>query len=308
MYMPRGVKNGYFGLFSLLGFNLAGLDNRRGLEMVLCMTLLILLDKSADTSAAGWFQPIKRNTPTTTDLSAKEQQRLERENELKLQQLLERDLRRSQKQIVHDDQIKSASNSPSHSPQVSPVPTPTVSTDYKSSLRHSIKHLDATATLQLPNAAAAPYASLESLFAPIPPHTQQQSISSAAAPPATTTTTTTAAAVPGPVSASSHHHRHHQQHQQLPQPSYAAVHDPRSYYYYYSNTDAIQQPLPNSARHSNTAQRPRSYRRLSTDDQIMQYYQPSMRAYHPSSGLIPSQQEHQQQRYSNASDYYYMYR
>lgn len=129
-------------------------DRRRPIELVLFMCLLTLLDKLDE---SGWMKS------TLMMNSKKEKLKQEREkNDQLLQQMLEKDMRRSQRQIVHEDRVRSAGNSPA----ASPVPTPSTSSNNVlrsdsltvkngRGMMHSLadmKHLDATATLQLPTA------------------------------------------------------------------------------------------------------------------------------------------------------------
>lgn len=317
-YLPCSGKNGYFGLFSVVGYNLASLDNPEGLKIILCMTLLIMLDKS---DASGWL-PKRNNHP---EMSLKEQQKLERENEQKLQQMIEKDLKRMQKRIVHDDKVKSNNNSPSHSPQVSPVPTPSASTEFVSKhqqpsqqLRTSLKHLDATATLQLPSTAAAPYTNLESLFSS-PPQQQQHPKKPQSQPPQRRQ--------PSPPNKEYHYNTANAT-------SNGGTTTTSPYYYYYGtqNQQQKQQKITTTtttttssrlATSSNHAKRPVAQRRVSTGDQLVQYY-PAMRMYphHPTTTMHhPHHPIHHtaatttsaaaplpptsQQRYPG--DYYYMY-
>jgi hypothetical protein len=67
--------------------------------------------------------------------------RAERENDQKLNFMMEKSVRKSQKQLQHENDIidkkkpMSAGNSPSTTPNISPLPTPSVSTNNLSSLR-----------------------------------------------------------------------------------------------------------------------------------------------------------------------------
>lgn len=322
-YLPCSGKNGYFGLFSVVGYNLASLDNPQGLKIILCMTLLIMLDKS---DASGWLP--KRNTHP--EMSLKEQQKLERENEQKLQQMIEKDLKRMQKRIVHDDKVKSTNNSPSHSPQVSPVPTPSASTEFVSKhqqpsqqLRTSLKHLDATATLQLPSTAAAPYTNLESLFqspAPPPPQQQQQPKKPQSQPPQRRQ--------PSPPNKEYHFNTSN-----ASSNGGTTTATTSPYYYYYGTQQQQKQQKTTTTTTTTTsrvatgsthAKRPVAQRRVSTGDQLMQYY-PAMRMYphHPHHPATTMHHAHHPLHHNAAAaaaaaplppasqrypgDYYYMY-
>ncbi|KAI9270747.1 hypothetical protein BDA99DRAFT_328651 [Phascolomyces articulosus] len=158
------------------GYNTARLDDqeRQILEHILCISLLIILDKSDE---SNWFTikrnntiPLDNNFDTTTTVntmtnvnnngtnsnkktepimelpltpsnSKKEQKRNKIEREV--QQKLERDIRRTQKQILFEDNYNvikrsatnSASSSKNNSPQVSPLPTPNTSTKTSSTTK-----------------------------------------------------------------------------------------------------------------------------------------------------------------------------
>lgn len=153
------LKDEYFGIFSLLGYNMLRCDltKSRELELIILMSLMTLLDKSDD---GGWKRdPIGKgvqddvgnydtnissndsNNNNSTIVSPiayedpipkKAQQKkykVELSNDQKLQFMLEKDVRRSQKQIQFDQKHKplSAGNSPAHTPNVSPLPTPSAS-------------------------------------------------------------------------------------------------------------------------------------------------------------------------------------
>lgn len=162
-YLPRMLKDEYFGIFSLLGYNIlrCKLTKSRELELIILMSLMTLLDKSNDGSwkkdqvSKGLVQEDifesyrKKETVTNEEDSVvlpiayedpipkKAQQkkyRTELLNDQKLQLLLERDVKRSQKQIQSDQKSHkkpsiSAGNSPAHSPKASPLPTPSSSTN-----------------------------------------------------------------------------------------------------------------------------------------------------------------------------------
>lgn len=156
-YLPRMLKDEYFGIFSLLGYNMLRCDltKSRELELIILMSLMTLLDKSDD---GGWKRdPIGKgvqddvgNYDSSNDNSnnnssivspiayedpipKKAQQKkykVELSNDQKLQFMLEKDVRRSQKQIQFNEKRQkplSAGNSPAHTPNVSPLPTPSVS-------------------------------------------------------------------------------------------------------------------------------------------------------------------------------------
>lgn len=162
-YLPRMLKDEYFGIFSLLGYNMlrCNLTKSRELELLILMSLMTLLDKSDDGGwkkdsiskgvqediiGGGYNQPStaehNSNSNTNSDVlsftyedpipkkSLQKKYKIEALNDQKLQLMLEKDVRRSQKQIQSDQKNKplSAGNSPSHTPKVSPLPTPSVST------------------------------------------------------------------------------------------------------------------------------------------------------------------------------------
>ncbi|GAA5804796.1 hypothetical protein HPULCUR_010303 [Helicostylum pulchrum] len=157
-YLPRMLKDEYFGIFSLLGYNMLRCDltKSRELELILLMSLMTLLDKSDD---GGWKRDsiskgvqdvgdynknnnnndiIDSNDEMVSPLAYEDpipkkalqkKYKVELGNDQKLQLMLEKDVRRSQKQIQFDQKHKplSAGNSPSHTPKGSPLPTPSVS-------------------------------------------------------------------------------------------------------------------------------------------------------------------------------------
>ncbi|KAI7889765.1 uncharacterized protein EV154DRAFT_552769 [Mucor mucedo] len=158
-YLPRILKDEYFGIFSLLGYNMLRCDltKSRELELIILMSLMTLLDKSDD---GGWKRdPIGKGvqddvgnyenansndssnnnstivSPTVYEdpIPKKAQQKkhkVELSNDQKLHFMLEKDVRRSQKQIQFDQKKQkpmSAGNSPAHTPDVSPLPTPSAS-------------------------------------------------------------------------------------------------------------------------------------------------------------------------------------
>ncbi|KAI7898692.1 uncharacterized protein BX663DRAFT_523754 [Cokeromyces recurvatus] len=151
-YLPCILKDEYFGIVSLLRYNMlrCKLTKTRELELVLFMSLLTILDKSNDGS---WKRdPISKGGGVviahddTLDkekkciyyedpIPKKEQQKKykkELSNEMKLQTMFEKEVRRSQKQIQSDQKRQhkkalSADNSPSQTPKTSPLPTPSSS-------------------------------------------------------------------------------------------------------------------------------------------------------------------------------------
>ncbi|KAI8081734.1 uncharacterized protein BX664DRAFT_199714 [Halteromyces radiatus] len=173
-YLPRGVKNEYFGLMSLLGYNLTRcqVEDVQAMELILITSLMTILDKADDngwkkeTSSGHLFlepneipsihHPDDDNHHT---LKKKQKEQLqkeksERNNEQRLQWMLEKDVRRSQKQLLKQG-YASHQQSPLGSPKMSPVPSPSTSThDLQQQLEHlshmlsTMKHTnDATATL-----------------------------------------------------------------------------------------------------------------------------------------------------------------
>lgn len=163
-YLPRMLKDEYFGIFSLLGYNMlrCNLTKSRELELIILMSLMTLLDKSDD---GGWKKDSiskgvkediiggynSNNNSTEHNNSSnnnnsdvppftyedpipkkslQKKYKVELLNDQKLQLMLEKDVRRSQKQIQSDQKNKplSAGNSPSHTPKGSPLPTPSAST------------------------------------------------------------------------------------------------------------------------------------------------------------------------------------
>ncbi|CAO3596852.1 unnamed protein product [Absidia cylindrospora] len=208
-YLPRGVKNEYFGLVSVLGYNLARchIENEHAMELLLITSLMTILDKAGDN---GWkketsggalflepneipsvhhpeeedsfgndgggdsddddddsdsgFHGKGRHHRLDRMTSPKEQQqkeKSERNIEQRLQWMLEKDVRRSQKQLRK--QTGSQQQSPLGSPRgggSSPIPSPSTSThdlrlsQHQQQLEHlshmlsTMKHSgDATATL-----------------------------------------------------------------------------------------------------------------------------------------------------------------
>lgn len=160
-YLPRMLKDEYFGIFSLLGYNMlrCNLTKSRELELIILMSLMTLLDKSNDgswkrdfVSKGGETQDEliyneareTKKEPTSTVLPAiayedpiptksmQKKYKKEQLNDQKLQLLLEKDVKRSQKQIQTDQKqfmtSLSADNSPAHTPKTSPLPTPSTST------------------------------------------------------------------------------------------------------------------------------------------------------------------------------------
>ncbi|ORX62852.1 hypothetical protein DM01DRAFT_1379463 [Hesseltinella vesiculosa] len=175
-YLPRGVKNEYFGLLSLLEYNMdrCNVQDDHGLELVLVTTLMTILDKADDTrwrkevQHGGAFLEINEvpgmHPPTEETTDKKQQQRKEkneRDIEQRLQWMLEKDVRRSQKQLRKQTVVHSQQTSPSGSPLATPLGSPTASThdlsrlsqhhqqlEYLSHMLSTMKHsADATATL-----------------------------------------------------------------------------------------------------------------------------------------------------------------
>ncbi|CAO3616626.1 unnamed protein product [Mucor fragilis] len=173
-YLPRMLKDEYFGIFSLLGYNMlrCNLTKSRELELIILMSLMTVLDKSND---ASWKRdPISKGvqddirngggsgshtsssnssfvSPPSASTAAmdhyedpipkKSQQKkhkVELLNDQKLQLMLEKDVRRSQKQIQLDQKNHkpslSAGNSPNQTPKTSPLPTPSTSTNMVSNI------------------------------------------------------------------------------------------------------------------------------------------------------------------------------
>lgn len=158
------LKDEYFGIFSLLGYNMlrCKLTKSRELELIILMSLMTLLDKSND---GGWkkdqismgmqddiLESYKKaaanNSNNVVDnevlpvayedpIPKKAQQKKYRKellNDQKLQLLLERDVKRSQKQIQSDHRSQkssmSADNTPTQTPKTSPLPTPSSSSTF----------------------------------------------------------------------------------------------------------------------------------------------------------------------------------
>ncbi|KAI9305808.1 hypothetical protein BJ944DRAFT_230056 [Cunninghamella echinulata] len=175
-YLPKGVKNEYFGLISILGYNFlrCQIKDQQAMELLLLISLMTILDKSDDTN---WKKETSQGTLFLTpnevpsiqhhehqqhNREIKEQQqkvKSEREIEQRLQDMLEKEVKRSQKQIKRQSgQVYAASSSSvTSSPFDSPHPSPTNSShnlnqkqlDYLSQMLSStLKHSnDATATL-----------------------------------------------------------------------------------------------------------------------------------------------------------------
>lgn len=215
-YLPRGVKNEYFGLVSVLGYNLTRcqVEDEQAMELLLITSLMTILDKAGDN---GWKKEANGGSggsslflepseipsvhhpddldPATTansgtedevddngsgrttrsnhrlDINRKEQQqkeKSERNIEQRLQWMLEKDVRRSQKQLRKQQTgggggYASQQHSPLGSPRgggSSPIPSPSTSThdlrvsqqrqqlEYLSHVLSAMKHPgDASATL-----------------------------------------------------------------------------------------------------------------------------------------------------------------
>ncbi|KAF7728465.1 hypothetical protein EC973_006018 [Apophysomyces ossiformis] len=150
-YLSRGLKDEYFGLLATLRYNMMG--DSWGLELVVILSLLIILDKSDDKwnrANRGPVHGIRSDEdllmslgepPTSTRITKKEQQRrnkVESENEQLLRTMLERQWK------------KSPVSSPAASPGGSPVPSPSTSMKKVTRLLGTLNLVDATATLQLP--------------------------------------------------------------------------------------------------------------------------------------------------------------
>lgn len=136
-YLSRTLKDEYFGIVSLLGYNMlrCELSQSKELELLLLVSLITLLDKSDD---GGWKRdPISKGVqddiavlPSAGGRLQEKKQKMERTNEQKLQLMLDKDVRRSQKQMQadHKKHPSSVGNSPAQTPKKgSPLPTPTVS-------------------------------------------------------------------------------------------------------------------------------------------------------------------------------------
>ncbi|KAI8974466.1 hypothetical protein BDB01DRAFT_838692 [Pilobolus umbonatus] len=152
-YLPRILKDEYFGIFSLLGYNIVrcGLTHSRELELIILTSLMTLLDKS---DGGNWKKDSIEldlgeyddtwNKPTSpTEIyddplphkALQKKQRMERINEQKLQVMLEKDAKRSNKQLLSDQKKRPLSNntSPTRSPSFSPIPSPSVSAHHVTS-------------------------------------------------------------------------------------------------------------------------------------------------------------------------------
>ncbi|KAI9250627.1 hypothetical protein BY458DRAFT_482722 [Sporodiniella umbellata] len=130
-YLPRGLKDEYFGMVSILGYNMlrCELSQTKELELILFMSLITLLDKSDD---RGWKRDsISRGiqesvpSPAISEQVEEKKKKIEHTNDQKLNLMLEKDLRRSHRQIQRYP--SSTGSSPIQTPQESPLPTPTVS-------------------------------------------------------------------------------------------------------------------------------------------------------------------------------------
>src|SRR6478735_7404855 len=111
------------------------LSQSKELELLLLVSLITLLDKSDD---GGWKRdPISKGVqddiavlPSAGGRLQEKKQKMERTNEQKLQLMLDKDVRRPQKQMQadHKKHPSSVGNSPAQTPKKgSPLPTPTVS-------------------------------------------------------------------------------------------------------------------------------------------------------------------------------------
>lgn len=178
-YLPRMLKDEYFGILSLLGYNMlrCNLTKSRELELIILMSLMTVLDKSNDASwkrdpiskgvqddirngggsgsssnSSSFVSPPLAAAPASSNnngmdyyedpIPKKSQQKkhkVELLNDQKLQLMLEKDVRRSQKQIQldqknHTKPSLSAGNSPNQTPKTSPLPTPSTSTNMMSNI------------------------------------------------------------------------------------------------------------------------------------------------------------------------------
>ncbi|KAI8358482.1 hypothetical protein EDC96DRAFT_483512 [Choanephora cucurbitarum] len=135
-YLPCTLKDEYFGIFTVLGYNMlrCNLSQPHQLELILIMSLMTLLDKSND---GEWKKdnvsieevitaPPLESTKATNEKKVQQKKQL---NDHKLEMMLEKDARRSRKQMQMSEKRlpMSAGNSPSQSPKISPLPTPTTS-------------------------------------------------------------------------------------------------------------------------------------------------------------------------------------
>ncbi|CAO3619368.1 unnamed protein product [Mucor hiemalis] len=144
-YLPRMLKDEYFGIFSLLGYNMlrCNLTKSRELELLILMSLMTLLDKSDD---GGWKKDsiskgvqediigggynqtstVEHNTNSNTNsdvLSFTYEDPIPKKS---LQKKMCDDLKTNP--VGPKNKPLSAGNSPSHTPKISPLPTPSVST------------------------------------------------------------------------------------------------------------------------------------------------------------------------------------
>ncbi|CAO3696112.1 unnamed protein product [Rhizopus stolonifer] len=120
-YLPRTLKDEYFGIISLLGYNIlrCEISQSKELELLLLVSLITLLDKSDD---RGWKrdsigQDIQDNSspPAVSGQTQQKKKKVERTNEQKLQHMLEKDVHRSQKQMQKNP--LSSGNSPAQTPK-----------------------------------------------------------------------------------------------------------------------------------------------------------------------------------------------
>ncbi|KAI8369948.1 hypothetical protein BD560DRAFT_122977 [Blakeslea trispora] len=114
------------------------LNKSHQLELILIMSLLTLLDKSND---GEWKKdnvsqeiavPLESIKKADEKRIQQKKQKAGQLNDLKLEMMLEKDARRSRKQMQMDEKRLpvSAGNSPLHSPKMSPLPTPTTSLNH----------------------------------------------------------------------------------------------------------------------------------------------------------------------------------
>ncbi|CEP07238.1 hypothetical protein [Parasitella parasitica] len=148
-YLPCVLKDEYFGIFSVLGYNMlrCKLTKSRELELIILMSLMTLLDKANDGSwkrdpiskgvqddlTNGSNSSSSNSSFVSPPVAAATNDYYEDPIPKKSQQKKHKDVRRSQKQIQldqkHQKSSLSAGNSPAHTPKTSPLPTPSTSTN-----------------------------------------------------------------------------------------------------------------------------------------------------------------------------------
>ncbi|KAI8066523.1 hypothetical protein BC940DRAFT_302362 [Gongronella butleri] len=167
-YLPRGVKNEYFGLVSVLDYNVRriAVSDEAALELLLVTSLMTILDKADD---PRWRKEIQgsmflapdevpgvqpfadddQSHDNHDDAGGKQKQwqrkqKTERDIEHRLHWMLEKDVRRSQKQVHKQtaEVIQSQQSSPIGSPRASPLPSPTASTHDLSRLSQQQQQLE----------------------------------------------------------------------------------------------------------------------------------------------------------------------